>query len=542
MTGSRGASGRSRLLRLAMVAPMLVVSAACSTLGGAQARSDASTAVTLSTDSIGGSTTVAPTTTTPTAAPGSMDPLTTVPITDDFEVVPPIWVACGRGECTDLIVPLDHARPDGETITLAVARLVATGGPEEYLGSLFVNPGGPGAEGTEFIRDIEAWIPESLRRHFDLVSWDTRGVEDSAALGCDHLVGDPPLRLVDLSDGITDELTEDRSQWDVVMACAAKRPVVNHLATVDTARDLDLLRRAVGDEQVSFVGLSHGSAVGWTYASLYPERVRAMVLDGAVAPPDPTDPHGLGQLRAIQATLERYDRGCAQAADCLVRDEGFLATIERLAEELEAEPIALGEGVFFGANDFLDVIIGSIYFEQEELGAYLSQMLAALDRGRVGPLLEFRDRASGGFEEVAFWSTLCADGYPPVDEQDYRRLSEEAVAIAPLLGRSRGSLFCQDFPGRRPGMIELDTTGAPTLLVIGSTGDAATPYSEAIRLDAALADSVLVTYDGGGHTTWYIEGCIGEIRVAYLVDLVVPDPGTVCPSVYSESDWHVRSD
>ncbi len=481
-------------------------------------------------------------TTTTSEAPAAADPTgspTTPPGTAPFEVEPVMWGPCGSAQCGDLIVPLDHARPDGPTISIAMARVAASGDAAARLGSLFVNFGGPGGEGTETVVLYARGLPPLVRERFDVVSWDPRGVEDTEGLGCDAEFGDEPNDLVDPVDGFDQEITADREVWDRVMACVAQSPVLDDLGTVAVVNDLDLMRQAVGDERLTYLGLSYGTQIGWVYATLYPDHVRAMVLDGAVPPPDPADPARLSQAVAVNAAIDRFDQGCARSVDCAVRDEGYRATIERLARELSAEPIPLPDGTTFGPVDLVNLVIQVTYLDPQDIGAFFSQLLAALDAGDVGPLTLLADAFEGGSDNGAFVSVTCADGDLALTPAQLTETYARVLEISPLQGMLRGGIFCDTFPGEIDGLPPLDTEGTPTLLVIGNTGDNATPYADAVRLDGLLADSVLLTYDGSGHTITTGDSCIDGFVADYLVDLVAPPPGTRCGRTGPPDGWFV---
>ena len=446
----------------------------------------------------------------------------------EFDVDPVEWRPCGAGDCADLEVPLDHSDPTGDTITVAMSRLPASGPADQRLGSIFVNFGGPGGEGTETILSFEIFIPAELRERFDIVSWDPRGVEDTAGLGCDGVIGDEPTDLVDPTDGFADDEANDREVWDRVMDCVATSPIIDDIGTVAVVNDLELMRRAVGDDQLTYLGFSYGTEIGWVYATLYSDNVRAMVLDGAVPPSNDLESQTLDQLTAIQAAIERWNTGCDQSPDCPLRDEGYEATILRLMTELEADPIPLADGTTYGPVDLGNMVISMTYLDQTDWGPTFVEMVESLDNGDVEPLVGLAAAFEGGSEDATFWSVLCADGATMPAGSDPEALYAEVYELSPIVGRLPGSLFCETFPGEIDGLPELDTTGTPPLLVIGNTGDNATPYSDAVRLDELLADSVLLTYDGPGHTITFFNGCIDRMVTEYFLDVQPPSSATRC--------------
>ncbi len=465
------------------------------------------------------------------------------PPTIPFEVQAAEWRTCDLAQCADLEVPVDHANPSGPTITIAMTRIPARGAAGERIGSVFVNFGGPGGEGTETIMSFEPFIPDELRQRFDIVSWDPRGVEDTAGLGCDREIGDEPTVMVDGADGFDDELAADRVVWDRVMACVATSPIIDNIGTYNVALDLDLMRQAVGDDQLSYLGLSYGTEIGWVYASLFPENVRAMVLDGAVPPMGGLADQTFSQLIAIEASIDRYNQGCAQSPDCPLNDEGLESTILRLMDELEASPIPLDDGTTFGPVDLGNLMVSMTYLDQTDWGPTFAAAVASLDRGDVLPISNLVANFQGGAEEATFWAVLCADGSGVLPDGNYDELYRRALEFSPIVGRLPGGIFCDSFPGKIDGLPALDTTGTPPLLVIGNTGDNATPYADAVRLDQLLADSVLLTYDGAGHTITFFDECVDAIVVDYFIDVRVPAEGTRCGNPSPSADgWFVPID
>ena len=293
---------------LALVA-LLVVSA-CST---------STDVVTIDADPVGG-------------ISGSTDPETTAPTADDSVATNPDvgtldWSSCGAaaGELIDLesatlTVPLDYGTPAGETIEIAVAR-TATADADARIGSLVFNPGGPGGSGIEFLTSAASLVPPEIAERFDLVSFDPRGVGASTAIDCE----------ADLDDDVTLLAPGDDAGWEALVAEAVDRAdtctddslaLEPYVGTNNAARDLDELRAALGDDQLSYVGFSYGTRLGATYAELFPERVRAVVLDGAVKPTDDLARVGLEQGPGFDAALESFGAACDADVDCALADVG----------------------------------------------------------------------------------------------------------------------------------------------------------------------------------------------------------------------------
>ena len=242
------------------------------------------------------------------------------------------WRSCATAvECGTLRVPRDESRPEAGQIDLAVARRRATG-PGARIGTLFFNPGGPGAAGTTYVRG--STLDAKLNERFDIVSWDPRGVGDSSPVACDE-----HTQAYQALDWAPDD-TAEQSQLEaaasrIAAACAAAEPHLDTLTTDATARDLDALREAVGDDAVSFIGFSYGTYVGLRYAELFPTRVRAMVLDGVVDPKEDLEGLLAGQTQALEKHMDEVFASCRPPA-CPVDDAA--ATYDRVAAKVEAPP------------------------------------------------------------------------------------------------------------------------------------------------------------------------------------------------------------
>jgi len=434
------------------------------------------------------------------------------------------WTGCGqRVQCATLRVPRDWARPDGETLDLAVARRPATG-PGERIGTLFFNPGGPGAPGTAYVQG--ASLDPELNRRFDIVSWDPRGVGGSAPVNCDGHTD--AYRELDWSPDDPAEQAQLESAAAAIAAdcAAAHRDELDEVGTDATARDLDALRAAVGDEQVSFIGFSYGTYIGLRYAELFAPRVRAMVLDGVV---DPTqDLAGLlaGQTQALETHMDAVFASCATQR-CPVADAA--ATYDRVAQAVERAPLPAGSDPPVGPTALAFAAISSSY-DAHGRDSFL-EALAAADDGDGTPLRQLADAywATGSF--TSYLAILCADSPHPVGGEAYRDLATELRAISPRFGDAMANevLACAfwDAPPAAP-RAAVRAPGSAPILVIGNTGDVATPLESAQRVAHDLDAGVLLTYDGQGHTSFGKSTCVDNAIRAYLVELTLPGPSGSC--------------
>lgn len=455
-----------------------------------------------------------------------------------------VWERCGGGaQCATAIAPLDWDDPAaGDDIELALVRYRAT---EEARGSLFVNPGGPGASGFDFVRDsVDFAVSERLRESFDVIGWDPRGVGRSSAVTCftDPADMDEFIYGVPEAEPETPEWVDEieRSAQRFVDACAENSgPLLEHVDTDSTVRDLDMLRAVVGDEALNYFGYSYGTEIGARYADRFPDRVGRLVLDGATDPTTTQFEVVLAQSIGFESALTTYLTECAAAATCPFPTDtvAALAVVEQLYERLETDPIPGPDGRLF-TDSVLDIAVATALYD-EASWEFLSQMFTELRTGVVetGFLLAdfYYGRENGEYTDnslEAFIAINCLD-YPV--ERDPQRIIEQNAAIAeaaPVTSDPSvlGDVVCQNWPHEFEGELEPVTAeGAPPILVIGTTGDPATPYVWAEALAEQLDSGVLLTYDGEGHIA-YDEGdpCINDLVDDYFISGTVPASDPVC--------------
>ncbi len=465
----------------------------------------------------------------PTPAATATPPATPPP---EVPVETLVWTDCGFLECATLPVPVDHADPEGPTMGLALARARTTT-DEERIGSLLINPGGPGGSGIELLTSAAPGFPAGIADRFDLVSWDPRGVGQSRGLDCNDDVADDLNYVPSIDDGLDDDLAAVAEDIRELGAdCLATHPdLLDHVGTVATARDLDLIRRALGDERLTYLGYSYGTRIGAVYATLFPDRVRAMVLDGAFPPGLPSSELA-ASVADIESTLSRIDQVCDLEPGCPVRDQGLVETVTELLGTLDPEdgPLPdLGERATLIGATLLAIYVPEVW----ETYATALDRAAAGDPDLIANLAaawffagddEFSDIYAGANTAI-----MCADRAYPTDPEAARADAELAVGAAPLLVDLALGATCEGWPVDGEALPTTDTAGAPTLLVMGGTNDPATPLRWAEQLATDLADAVLVTYVGDGHTVVARDNdCIDDLVTTYLVTLVPPADGTRC--------------
>ena len=431
------------------------------------------------------------------------------------------------------MAPIDYSASNGSTLEIAVARRLATD-PDRRIGSLLLNPGGPGGSGIDFLRAFVNSAPTELQARFDLVSWDPRGVGESQGLRCNDEIADDLNYEVNTLDGIRDDL--DRYVADnaeLGAACLAQRPeLLDHVGTVASARDIELLRLALHEDKLSYLGFSYGSRLGTVYASLFPTHVRAMVLDGAF-PPSLTSTEVALNAGDLEAALVRIDRTCDLEAACAVASPGLIEAFTELRRELDATPGTAP----LGLSD-RSALLGATF-----LAIYLPRAwddyAAALGRATAGDLTRLRTMASawfgdgsGSFSDVYAGSNtaiMCADGAHAQTVTQAEIDAEATLQASPLLGEILFGANCAGWPGEVEPLPPTATAGAPPILVVGGTHDPATPLRWAERLAAELDRAALVTFDGDGHTSFGNGNtCVDEVVMAYLIDVSVPAQDVVC--------------
>lgn len=455
------------------------------------------------------------------------------------------WSGCGGGaECTTAIAPLDWDNPGaGDDIELALVRHTATAGQAQ--GSLFINPGGPGASGFDFVRDsVDFAVSADLQREFDIVGWDPRGVGRSSAVTCYT----DPADMDEFIYGIP-ESPFGTPEWeaeviagsvDFAEACAANTgPLLGFVDTNSTVRDLDMMRAVVGDTQLNYFGYSYGTDIGARYADRFPDKVGRLVLDGATDPTTTTFEVVLAQSEGFENALKAYLAACPELGTCPFPgtvDES-LALIRELYEQLGAEPIEAADGRFFDGA-VLDIAIATALYD-EGSWSFLSQMFTELRTGVVdtGFLLAdfYYGRENGEYTDnslEAFIAINCLDYPVETDRAVIAEQNEQIRAVAPTTADPSplGDVLCEMWPHQFEGeLAPVSGAGAAPILVIGTTGDPATPFIWAEALADQLESGVLLTWVGEGHIA-YDEGdpCINDAVDAYFITGAVPTDGLVC--------------
>jgi pimeloyl-ACP methyl ester carboxylesterase len=440
------------------------------------------------------------------------------------------WQKCGGGlSCAAILAPLDYADPDGTALRLALARRAATG--SRRLGTLFINPGGPGGSGTAY---VSYFNPAGLA-NYDIVGWDPRGVGLSTPVAC---MGPADLDRYYALDSSPDNASEQRIRVAAVQAfgqSCLKRSgeLLEHISTVETVRDLELLRHLVGDTKINYFGSSYGTRIGALYAELYPARVGRMVLDGSV---NISGEHAITQTEGFERALNNFAGWCA-AENCRLGDSRaeVLRRVKAYLEGLDQRPVPVGNRTLTQQQG-VEAVYHSMYGGRRSWSLLRESLEAAIFSGNARYVLALGDRSNfrrddGSYDQInySFPAVRCLDS-----QDDSIREAEEhydrVAKAAPVLGRLAGAdLTCALWPvAPAPPQPSIDGDGAPPIMVIGTTGDPATPYEYAVDMADRLKSGVLVTYRGEGHLAYGSSECINRLVIDYLVQDQVPADRTRC--------------
>ncbi|GGS29941.1 peptidase [Streptomyces nojiriensis] len=446
-------------------------------------------------------------------------------------------------ECATARVPVDHRRPAGPTLALAVTRRAAAD-PAHRTGVLVLHPGGPGNSGVNFARSSYEALPAALRDAFDVVGYDMRGVARSGQVECwddkEYAAAVDGARGVPGSGALREAV---RQGADFAAACRERSgELMPFIGTASNAGDLDLLRQALGEETLSFYGRSFGSYVGTVYAARFPARVRAMVLDGAYDPRRYADvpyAYDAAQFAALDAAVGRFLDWCGRnAAACGFGEGRPRQAFEQLKRDLDADPVITASGRPATGYTLAYRLMFNIN-AGKEIWPYLGQALRSAQARQASFLLSPPSPASFDFLSANV-AVECADRLYPGSGTLLGALVGAEASSAPLLGPPIGlgpptydhnhAPACTQWPAERPSRYEgsYRAAGSAPILVLGTTGDPDTPYNDAVTLARTLDGGRLLTFDAEGHTAYHRSACVSALVDDYLTTLSLPAGGTVC--------------
>jgi pimeloyl-ACP methyl ester carboxylesterase len=468
----------------------------------------------------------------------SANPLDT---TTAFVVNPIEWTACDGStstevECGNIEVPFDYANPDQGSFVLYVKRHNATN-PADRVGSMMVNPGGPGFGGSSLADDAQYYFSQDIIDHFDIIAWDPRGTgESTPSVNCvdtfDEYFGldsppetpDEKQALIDASQAFNDKCEEKSGT------------ILPYISTKASAQDINSLRLALGEEKVSFFGFSYGSELGTTWATMFPETVRAIVVDGAVDPNASSIQEGMNQAKGFEGQLAAFLKQCSEKTTCAFHNGGNAeAAFDKLVLDIDSKPLEVSkdrtpvtQGVLFTA--VAQAMYSDYYWPQ------LSEALIDAQLGDGKGILQLYDDyyqrntdGTYGNELEAFLAISCLDDPGATSTEEVDSHIEEFIAAAPRLGGNFAYGYsCALWPVKQADRITITGKSAGPIVVVGTTGDPATPLSSTRKMALGLEQGILIVVDANQHTGYGANNCVVKAVDDYLIKLIVPANELTC--------------
>jgi pimeloyl-ACP methyl ester carboxylesterase len=443
-------------------------------------------------------------------------------------------------QCGTTTVPVSYDDPDAGTLQLFLVKATLAG-QTDRIGSLVVNPGGPGQSATDAAIQSALTLPADVLSRFDVVGIDPRGVGLSTPVECisaqqkDELFAADP-RATDAASletafGRVDALAE---------GCAEKyKAALGAFDTVDSARDMDLVRQSLGDEQLTYLGYSYGTTLGSTYAELFPDRVRALVLDGAVDPDADQQESAEAQAQAFEAAFDAFGANCtALISGCPLGADPrtFVTDLLTVAAATPVPSSRAGDTRQATPGLILNGVRSALY--QPSAWPQLAQSLANARNGDAAGILTLADTYTGRNDDGTYSNVVdanaavnCADTDEEFTRAQVSGLVADWNSTYPLFGADAafGLYTCSAWEAPRTPLPDRDAEGSAPILVIGTQGDPVTPLPGAVAMAEDLTSAVLLTWQGSGHTAYPKTGCVTAAVNAYLIDLTAPQDGLTCP-------------
>lgn len=454
-----------------------------------------------------------------------------------------VWQPCDGKQCTTAVAPLDWQNPGGATIELALVRQPATS--DERQGSLFVNPGGPGASGFSFVQQsVDFATDERLQAAYDVVGFDPRGVGRSSPVRCHDDPAELDAYLYGVRTGApgSAEYLAEQTQRVTAFGARCLELTGDLLANVDTpsvARDLDMLRAVVGDEKLHYLGYSYGTLIGAVYADLFPHRVGRMVLDGALDPSATEFEMTLAQAQGFEGALDRYLAACVERSGCPFEGSASAASgsVAALLDDLVTNPLEARDGRMLTPAAMFAAIILPLY--NTSTWPRLDELFGTVQKGDPEFAMRLADdyngrEGNGGYPHnatEAFVAIGCLDERTPADDTTLQSQAAQLEKSAPALGLQMAwGSGCSAWPvPERRQREPIVAPGSPDILVVGTTGDPATPYEWSVTLAGTLDNGHLLTYEGEGHTAYNkSNACVNTAVDDFLVSGTLPGQPARC--------------
>ena len=474
------------------------------------------------------------------AAVGSGAPVTIA----GYDVQKLTWRPCHNGfQCARLLVPFDYRRPGWRRFSLPVIKLPASD-PAHRIGSLVINPGGPGGSGVQYALQARQVVSAAVRARFDVVGFDPRGVGGSTPAV--HCLTGPQL---DKYFATTDDPVSKAQLATVVSeaklfarGCEQRSgALLPYVGTPNAARDMDVLRAALGDKKLTYLGKSYGTYLGTWYAQLFPTHVRALVLDGAVSPDESAFSMNVVQAQGFEVALRSFTANCVRLSSCPLGHgtvSAGIARLQGLLNRTQSQPLT---SQIAGQPADSAMLLSGVAFAlySKSFWQYLRAGLTGAFAGNGTVMVELADslterQPSGQYSNLmdANMAVNCVDRPVPRSLSAWSSAAATAAKAAPQFGAANmwGGLPCAYWPVPAAAPVPLRAAGAPPILVVGTTRDPATPFRWAQALARDLKSGVLLGWNGDGHTA-YLEGssCVDTAVDRYLIGLATPRDGKICP-------------
>ncbi len=466
----------------------------------------------------------------------------------------PVWSSCAgvvadvsqlpTAQCGTVAVPVDYAKPQGAQAQLAIIKVPATG---PRIGVLIVNPGGPGASAVDTVAGMGAALADTeILQRFDLVGIDPRGVGHSTPqLRCrtdaefDAYRAEP---MADYSPAGVAHIEELHQKFAAQCLDRMGPEFLANMGTAAAARDMDVVRAALGEDRINYLGFSYGTQLGSAYADRYPDRVRAMVLDGAVDPSLDPITESINQIAGFQRAFDKYAADCAESAGCPLGTDPaqFVGRYQQLVDPLVTRPAAASDPRGLGYQDAITGTVSALY--SPRYWTYLTSGLLGLERGTdpidlLSLADDYQQRDKDGHyknRQDAFTAVRCLDADYPTDPAVWAEADKRAREAAPFLSYGEFTGYaprdvCAMWPVPPTSTVGPATSPGPgKVVVVSTTGDPATPYQAGVDLAGQMGAS-LISFAGIQHTVVFNgDACVDTAVVKFLVGSVVPPVGLRC--------------
>lgn len=453
------------------------------------------------------------------------------------------WTDCGGAQCTKITVPLDYANPSKATTQLNVVKIVAQG---DSLGSLFVNPGGPGGSGFDYAKSASQVFTSEVTNNFDVIGVDPRGVATSDPVHCltDQQVDQLAGEVVKSDTAAQLKKLEVQSKLPAQGCLTSANPNFAFMSTENVAKDFDIARSAIGDESFNYLGKSYGSAVGTKYAELFPSRVGRMVLDGVLPIDASLDEVTQAQAIGFEQAFKDFSDDCVLQNDCPYQGSGVQVAqkLRQLFSDLDKSPMKVQDGREVTGAFLRSAVLSYLYFPETDypkLRDALNQLVKGENAEPLGKLSDERSgrQADGHYRTNSFdsyFAVTCLDRQFKQTTQDVASLAQQWTAISPTFGESLawGILPCSNWPVTAAGPVRVKVAKIiPPILIVSRTHDPATPVQWAKNLEQEVPNSRLITWESQGHTGYHQgSSCIDSAVDTYLLQGTLPAENTQCPS------------